>query len=223
MSTGAVLAIWHDIVPEADAEVQHWYDRQHHPERLSVPGFLWARRHRAVAGGPTTFIVYDVESTQVLRSDAYLARVNNPTEWTRRCMPRFRNNSRTACRVVQSEGRGVGASVATLRITPREREERMLADYVRIMITEFMERRGAVSAQYWLADHDATTIHSNERVLRGAPDIVAPSVLVLTGSNQAMISEAGDRLRQAAALPAHGAESIEFGLYALQFSMGAGI
>ena len=34
-----LLAVWTDIASEIEAEFNTWYDTEHIPERLSVPGF----------------------------------------------------------------------------------------------------------------------------------------------------------------------------------------
>ena len=49
-----VLAIWHTITPEGEAEYWRWHDREHIPERLSIPGFLRLRRYVALGAGPST-------------------------------------------------------------------------------------------------------------------------------------------------------------------------
>lgn len=50
-----------------------WYDEEHVPLRLRVPGFLSARRFRAVAtAGPRYLALYDLASVDVLHSSEYL-------------------------------------------------------------------------------------------------------------------------------------------------------
>jgi hypothetical protein len=34
-----LLAVWADVDPEVEAEFNEWYDKEHVPERLAVPGF----------------------------------------------------------------------------------------------------------------------------------------------------------------------------------------
>ena len=51
-----VLAIWHTITPEGEAEYWRWHDREHIPERVGVPGFLRGRRYRSLSAPSTTSI-----------------------------------------------------------------------------------------------------------------------------------------------------------------------
>jgi len=53
------LAIWHDVLPEAEAMVHHWYNREHHLDRVTLPGFLSARRYIAITGTPKIFFLYE--------------------------------------------------------------------------------------------------------------------------------------------------------------------
>ena len=55
----AVLAFWHDVVPEGRAEFDYWHIREHVPERLAVPGFLRFRRYEAIRGPAAYFYFYE--------------------------------------------------------------------------------------------------------------------------------------------------------------------
>ncbi len=86
-----------DIPSELEDELNRWYDDEHIPERMSVPGFLRARRFRAVEGAPRYLALYDLASVEVLQSDAYKHYLVGPgeTPWTRKlikAMTNFRRN-----------------------------------------------------------------------------------------------------------------------------------
>jgi hypothetical protein len=78
--------------PEADYEdeLNSWYDEEHLPERLSCPGFIAARRFELLEsspeGQPRYLALYDLESSEVLSSEAYLAMVH-PSAWSKRLLP----------------------------------------------------------------------------------------------------------------------------------------
>lgn len=218
---GGVLAIWHDIEPTHETAVLRWYDREHHIERVSVPGFIRARRFVATSGAPKYFIYYEVSSPAVLESSPYLDRVNDPTAWTRASMPRFRNNVRTVCRVSYRSPGADGAHVATMRIAPRRGCEQQLRDALGgSLFPKALERDLFLKAQLWEADKPATTIASGERALRGARDRLADWVVVLSASSPAVLDSLlashfhPDRLRESGALP-----EPAVGVYALQLTL----
>jgi hypothetical protein len=69
-----------------EEEFNAWYDSEHVPERLAVPGVLTAIRFSSIsAATPKYLAMYDLESESVLDSDAY-RRVagDNSSPWTRR-------------------------------------------------------------------------------------------------------------------------------------------
>lgn len=113
----AFMAIWHDIAETGEAEYTAWHTRQHMPERLGVPGFLVGRR--AVdwnLGHQRWFTLYETRTLEVLSSDDYRVRLNNPTHWSNRNQPNFLNFARSACILSASTGRGIGGALATIRL-----------------------------------------------------------------------------------------------------------
>ena len=113
----AALCIWHDIAPGFESEFEEWHTREHMPERVSVPGFLRARRYIDWRRKKhACFTMYEGADLGVFRSPPYLERLNNPTEWSRRMHPVFRNFARGACEVVWSTGHEIGGAIATFRV-----------------------------------------------------------------------------------------------------------
>jgi len=110
-----ILSVWNEYPAEDVAFYERWYMTEHFPERLGVPGFLRGRRYRAVDADRTYFTFYELESPEVLFSSAYIARLNDPTAWTRRIMGRWSSMFRTACRRVARVGDAVGGFVVAAR------------------------------------------------------------------------------------------------------------
>ncbi len=67
-----LLMVWTDIDAGHEAEFTRWYEEEHIPRLLKVPGFLSAGRYAALKGGPEYLAVYELEDHNVLRSAAYL-------------------------------------------------------------------------------------------------------------------------------------------------------
>ena len=104
-----VLAIWNDVRDGREADFEFWYNNEHFPERLAVPGFTIGRRYEAVSGAPRSFCYYFTDAPNVLNSAAYIERLNNPTPLTRSIMSdAFLNMNRTICRRVRRFGCGCG-------------------------------------------------------------------------------------------------------------------
>ena len=182
-TAGDVLAIWNDVDPGQEAEYHRWYWEQHVPERLSIPGFLSAYRYHAVEAHPRFFTWYVVREVEVLRSPAYLQRLRNPTDWTKRIMPAFRNMTRCACRVVVDAGRGIGGTVVVARTAARaEAEREALARMMRVAVQSIV---GAVKEpdvtriQMWETDRAISDQRTPEQALRGGPDRMIDCAVVM--------------------------------------------
>ena len=169
----AALAVWLECLPEAEEDFDRWYREEHLAERVGVPGFLRARRHQAVRGTPRFFAFYEVGDAGVLRSPAYLDRLNNPSDWTRRVMPTVRNFTRGVYRLSHSEGSAATAdappAAATLRLVPVPgREEALRARYREDALKTMAAIPGIRSATLFEADPAAAGGTTVERSLIGA-------------------------------------------------------
>jgi hypothetical protein len=107
----ALLLVMADITPALDEEFNRWYDEEHVPERLSIPGFLGGRRFKAVEGEPRYLALYDLKSVDVLASEPYrYFRGAGETAWTRNML-----------KAMQNFRRGVYASLPSPALTKCER------------------------------------------------------------------------------------------------------
>ncbi len=91
MSARAILLVLMQPPPAFEEEFNCWYDTEHIPERLAVPGFTAARRYACLLGWPRYMALYDLANLEVLDSAAYL-RVSGArfSPWTRRVLSRVR-------------------------------------------------------------------------------------------------------------------------------------
>src|SRR6201997_2495533 len=81
-----ILAIFNNVAPGREDEFEAWFQHEHLAERIAVPGFLFGRRHEAIAAQPRYFNFYVTRSAAVLNSAAYLERLDAPTALTRTVM-----------------------------------------------------------------------------------------------------------------------------------------
>jgi hypothetical protein len=69
----------------AEDEFHDWYDTEHIPERLRVPGFLNAERWIGAADPKASLALYDLDNVGVLHSPTYQAVGGaNGSPWTKR-------------------------------------------------------------------------------------------------------------------------------------------
>ncbi|PPQ36237.1 DUF4286 family protein [Rhodopila globiformis] len=84
MAKGLLFAAL-DFATAHEDEFHDWYDHEHIPERLRVPGFLNAERWISEDNPTVHVATYDLESAAVLESPAYRAvGGENGTVWTKR-------------------------------------------------------------------------------------------------------------------------------------------
>ena len=84
MAKGILIAAM-DFSAAPEDEFHDWYDLEHVPERLRVPGFLNADRWIGIENPKISVATYDLDNVGVLRSPAYLAvGGDNGSPWTKR-------------------------------------------------------------------------------------------------------------------------------------------
>jgi hypothetical protein len=111
-----------DIDPAEEANFNRWYDYEHLEERVAIDGFLEARRYVAHAGSPKYLCLYSTTTIDVLDSAAYRARLDNPTDWSKKTMAQFKNMIRAVARITASRGTGRGAVLGIVRYRPHTGE-----------------------------------------------------------------------------------------------------
>lgn len=91
MATMGFLLVMMQPPPAFEEEFNAWYDNEHIPERLAVPGFLTGLRYVCVNGHPRYLAMYDLASHDVLRSPAYnKVGYDNASPWTKRVTGRVK-------------------------------------------------------------------------------------------------------------------------------------
>ena len=220
LSGTGVVAIWNDIRPDARADFFEWHNREHMPERVDIPGFRRGRRYAAVDAQPEFFTLYETDGPEVLTGADYLARLDNPTPWTRRAAAAFLNTSRSLCRVAWSAGYAEGGLIMTFRCeVTNGREAEMTRMLTERALPRLADRPGIVGAHLCLADRASSNVQTAEKKVRSEQSHVPGwIILVEGGSEAATLKSACDDALSSQALSAAGAMApIERGLYQLQY------
>ena len=88
-NAGGVILVSMDVDAERGDEFNDWYNTEHIPLLLTVPGVICARRFRALAGKPSYVALYHVDDTAVYATPTWMAA--NATPWILR-LRRFQRN-----------------------------------------------------------------------------------------------------------------------------------
>ena len=171
-----VLAIFNDCRAGREAEFEAWFQGEHLVERLSVPGFIFGRRHKALSGSSGYFNFYLVETPEVLTSKPYLERLDHPTPMTRTIMSEvFINMNRTVCRRIVRRGSFRGAFAVLARFSQKPDEAALSAT-----LEKLAADTSVAGAEMWVALDSAGMPVSMEEKLRGGDKKIAAALMIDT-------------------------------------------
>ena len=218
-----VAAIWHNVAAEVQVDYNHWHVHEHVPERVSIQGFLRGRRYVAIQGAPEFFHFYETESLATLTSKAYLDRLNNPSEWTRRVGPTIKDNNRTLSQVVTSAGIGGGAAILTARVATQAGRDAGFSNWLSSEVfPALIERPGIVAAHLLQGDQASSATQTEEKAMRDRPDDVADWVIFIEAIEVGPLEPLWqDGVLSEASLKQHGAARAALGTYRLHYTLSA--
>lgn len=204
----AAVAMWWNVAEDHLTEFHEWHSKEHLPERLGIPGFNRGSRWQQEDSGEF-FVLYELAAYETLISDAYLARLNDPTPWSQAMMPLHSGMTRSQCRVIASHGRGIATYMSTTRLSPKDGQDEALESRLRSVLAGLPEAPGITGA-HLLRTETPNAAMTAEQQIRGA-DAVADWVILLAGHNrqalQATCSGALDR----GTLDGYGAQAVTHG------------
>jgi hypothetical protein len=187
----AAVLIWNDVADEGRTQFYEWHDKEHVPERLSIPGFRRGRRFVRPRHSPEWLTMYEADDLAVLTSSAYLARLNAPTPATERTLRHFRNTSRAVCRIVHSRGSSTGGHMLAMRLAvPADAGDAMCEYLTADAFPRVMALTGVVACHLYAADEGASYVRTAESSTR---KFDVPSWVLLC---EATFADAADRARR---------------------------
>src|SRR5262245_20899906 len=146
-------------------ELDRWHTMEHMPERLGVPGFLRGRRYIDVnASDHLMFILYEAAHIETFRSPGLIARLNDPTEWSKRVQPGLMNFIRAPCQTLISLGEGVGGAILTVRMLGDVRDRAEVGHDLTCMAPTLARLHGVTAVH--IGQHVPDNIDTAEKQLR---------------------------------------------------------
>ncbi len=213
MRGAGFLAIWSDVEQKALTDYRHWLTREHTTERVTTKGFLAVRVFRAERSDTNRFfILYELESPDVLDGPAYLARLNDPTPWSQRIMPQLGNFIRGGGVMAARAGRGEGAIVAALRLEQLPEAPLAMADAL-------VALDGIAAVQIGMTDQARTSVPTVEKGMREQEGFFA-GLLIIEALDEASLRGA---LRAAAEIAPQATPGGEAEIYRGMFALDARI
>jgi hypothetical protein len=215
----AAVAMWWNVRPEQRSEFGDWHSHEHFPERMSIPGFRRGSRWTSTLDGEGFFVLYELETYEILTSRGYLDRLNAPTVWSTKMMPHHLNMVRSQCRVGASFGGGVATSLATIRLSPEAGREAGLETAVVATLRELASKPGLTGAHLLITDTPKTGGLTTEQQIRGL-DGAADWIVLLSGYDPQIVELVVSGKLSTPALGNMGAqEKVTAGHYRLAFTM----
>ncbi len=111
--------------PGWEADFHDWYNTEHIPVRLAIPGFDRCTRYEAIDGEPKYLAIYEISDFAALDTAAYRRLKDEPSERTARMLGNVRGFTRYIAeeRSDTGGGRGNGDYLSAVAFTvPREDE-----------------------------------------------------------------------------------------------------
>jgi len=214
----AAVAMWWDMAREQRAEFEDWHSHEHFPERMGIPGFLRGSRWAAADGGVGFFVFYELDAYATLTSPDYLARLNDPTPWSKKMMPHHRNMVRSQCRVIASHGGGIGGAMLTLRLSPQPGRASALSAHLHDVVARLPEQ-GSFTGAHLLHTDTPPSGQTEEQRIRGG-DAAADWIVLVSGSSSDALQEIAHGLLAPKELEKDGAAPGALpGLFRLKYAM----
>ena len=166
LGKGALLN-WGGVLPKHDFDYNLWHSLEHMPERMSVKGFLRAFRCIGIDGTNVNdkyFMMYDVKNKDILSSQQYLNRLNNPTEWTSKILCKYIYPSRAICEVIKTKSLSSGLS--GFFITVRYLSQNNDIEKFYNISDEIMSKNGIISIHCFQSDKEISLLKTKEKIIR---------------------------------------------------------
>jgi hypothetical protein len=155
-----------DFQTAHEDEFHDWYDREHVPERLRVPGFLNAERWIDEANPKVHVATYDLDSAAVLASPPYQAvGGDNQTVWTKRVTGMCRRIMRYEGEQLLPGDLAAPAGAAALLVASMNIDQDAEAEFTAWYNTEHLPQLAAVPGVLAARRFRATDTASERRYL----------------------------------------------------------
>ena len=86
--SNAVLVVSVEVDPADAEELDRWYEEEHGPERLAMPGFVSLRRFQSSENSSRFLAIYELAYPDAATSPEYMSQIQS--QWTLDLMARWK-------------------------------------------------------------------------------------------------------------------------------------
>lgn len=187
-----LVAIWNDIAEDMRDEFFEWHPREHMQERMGVPGFRRGRRYISGDADIEFFTLYEASEPELLVSETYRKRLANPTEWSLKVLPSFRNNIRGICRAPYSDGYADGGFLSTIRLSAEASDRPTVQAAIIDKLDGIVEQPHITGLHLLVCDLELSS--GNQSLQRGRTISTPDIALVVEGSTARSVRRMAERL-----------------------------
>jgi hypothetical protein len=182
------LFIWTNVEEVYEEDFNRWYDREHMEERAAIPGFIWARRYRAVGDGKCRYLaLYRTRDVDVFVSAPYRKAFENQTQWSLTNFGRMFGNTRRVTIVTPVIGKGTGSALSLIQLGDLATAQRAAQETGALA----GEETGFLAARVLFPDPELST----PLPTKGANNFIEP-FLILETTTEAVAGQLGQRVTQ---------------------------
>jgi hypothetical protein len=182
-----LLAIWSTVSSDFETDYLHWLTREHVFERVSTAGFRAGSVYRRRESAPSEYlIVYELDDASVMSSTAYRARLDNPTPWTQRVMPRLQHFWRGGGTIAGQAGHAdaIGAHLAVARVDDTQ------PAMARSTLDEIASLDRVTRVRMMSVASEATAISTREKSMRSGDEGAFGGIVAIDALDAASLANA---------------------------------
>lgn len=217
-----ILLTFTEVPAEVEEDFNEWYNREHIDERVDMPGFLRARRYKAINGRPKYFATYETQRVEDLATPAYLARLADQSAWSKRVMAQFSSFHRMTGRVTCDLSHGIGGALTLIRFFPAEAVKQPLRAWLAGEgLPALKARPGLLGASLLENDLEVSNAPALKQGVKDFPVVSEQEWAVLVeGAEAGPTAAAANALLGPDVLAAHGVDGdVQFATYQFLFGV----
>lgn len=124
-----LITVWLHVPPAREEEFNDWYNLEHVPQVVGLPGFVRGRRYRVENANPKYLAWYDTVDETIEPGPDFQRIVANPTPWSQRMRGFWEHRERMNFRLMRDVGEEPGEDAPWLYIVHTDIPDHIADEY----------------------------------------------------------------------------------------------